>query len=77
MMSAGDESEAVYRALPKGFGEFLGANRLVAVLQLIEDPLQCQGDALGRVITLRGHHVYCLERAEDRLSVQWFTPFSS
>lgn len=33
--------------LPKGLSEFLGANGFVAVLQLIENPLQGQGYTLG------------------------------
>ena len=51
----------MHMALPKGFGEFLGADWLVTVLELVEHPLQCQGDTLGGVVTLCGHHVYCLE----------------
>lgn len=46
--------------LPEGLGEFLGADRFVAVLQLVENPLQCQGNALGGVISLCGHHVHRL-----------------
>ena len=46
--------------LPEGLGEFLGADGFVAVLQLVENPLQSQGNALGRVISLCGHHVHRL-----------------
>lgn len=51
--------------LPKGLGEFLGADRFVAVLQLVENPLQSQGNALGWVVSLCGHHVHRLESQED------------
>lgn len=46
--------------LPKGLGEFLGSDGFVAMLQLVEDPLQGQGHALGRVVSLCGHHVHRL-----------------
>lgn len=43
--------------IPERLGEFLCADGLVAVLELVEDPLQCQGNTLGGVVALRRHHV--------------------
>lgn len=43
--------------IPKGLGQFLCADGLIAVLEFIEDPLQCQGNTFGGVVTLGGHHV--------------------
>lgn len=37
--------------------QFLGAHRLVAKLKVIEDSLECKGDALGAVVALRRHLV--------------------
>lgn len=50
------------KPLPKGLCEFLGANRFVAVLKFIKNPLQRQGNALRRVVTFCGHHVHRLRR---------------
>ena len=61
--------EAEYKALPKWLGEFLDAHWLVAVLELVEDPLQCKGDTLGGVIALCGHHVYCLEGTQQKMGL--------
>lgn len=43
--------------IPKRLGQFLCADGFVAVLEFIEDPLQCQGNTFGGVVTLSGHHV--------------------
>lgn len=55
--------------LPKGLGEFLGADRFITMLEFIENPLQCQGNTLARVVSLCRHHVHRLERKTG-----WLTP---
>lgn len=57
-----------HNALPEGLGEFLSADRFVTVLQLIENPLQRQRNALARVVSLRGHHVHRLRRQQQQLA---------
>lgn len=52
--------------LPEGFGELLGTDGFVAVLQFIENPLQRQGNALAGVIPLGGHHVDRLGKERER-----------
>lgn len=51
---------------PKGLCELLGADRFVAVLQFVENPLQRQGNALAGVVALRRHHVHRLEMERRR-----------
>lgn len=61
-------SEKKRSILPEGLGEFLGADRFVAVLQFIENPLQCQGNTLARVVSLCRHHVHRLGRESGWLT---------
>ena len=50
----------VHRLPAERLSEFLGADRLVGELQLVEHPLQRQRHRLGRVVVLGGHFVHSL-----------------
>lgn len=47
--------------VPKRLSQLLCPNRLIAVLELIEHPLQGEGNTFRGIISLSGHHIHRLE----------------